>query len=377
MCGFMTRNQRFAGLYLSICGFLVPMELARAQAPAAAQRTEARSVPAPKWVEMIDQGEADPRLKGIRTPRGIKVEIVAAEPAVENPVAMAFGEDGTLIVLERTLSQEKPELLKELRDIDGDSVYEESRVLMSDLSLASGLLMNGGWIYWTSEGRVLRRRAYDAKLLKESQVSADDKTGPATKATADGKWIDQELIHGLSAIAPYQAGGLALGPDGWLYVSAGSGEQRAESWDGSTAAVVRSGAVFRFRPDGSQLHEYCRGLRQPTGGIAFDPWGNAFAADMDWLGDKLTGTRLLHVLEGGDYGWQHAKTAAARPDQVRADAWVETRDKSCAFYYDYFQGSMANPMMANCDNRETALRAIFLMGFADDMAGWTDNKKRR
>jgi uncharacterized protein YecT (DUF1311 family) len=50
-------------------------------------------------------------------------------------------------------------------------------------------------------------------------------------------------------------------------------------------------------------------------------------------------------------------------------AWIDSRDKTCAFYYDYFQGTMANPMIANCENRETARRAIFLMGFADDMKG--------
>lgn len=51
-------------------------------------------------------------------------------------------------------------------------------------------------------------------------------------------------------------------------------------------------------------------------------------------------------------------------------SWIETRTKTCDFYYDYFQGTMASPMIANCLNRETARRAIFLRGFADDMAGW-------
>jgi len=51
-------------------------------------------------------------------------------------------------------------------------------------------------------------------------------------------------------------------------------------------------------------------------------------------------------------------------------SWIHTRDLACAFWYDYFQGTMANPMIANCLNRETARRAIFLRGFADDMAGW-------
>ena len=47
-------------------------------------------------------------------------------------------------------------------------------------------------------------------------------------------------------------------------------------------------------------------------------------------------------------------------------SWLETRKRTCAFYYDYFQGLMANPMIANCENLETARRAVYLMGFAED-----------
>jgi len=48
-------------------------------------------------------------------------------------------------------------------------------------------------------------------------------------------------------------------------------------------------------------------------------------------------------------------------------AWITSRDKSCAFLYDYFEGSMANPMMAACLSRETGRRALYLRGFADDI----------
>jgi uncharacterized protein YecT (DUF1311 family) len=48
-------------------------------------------------------------------------------------------------------------------------------------------------------------------------------------------------------------------------------------------------------------------------------------------------------------------------------AWIASRDKSCAFLYDYFEGSMANPMMAACLSRETGRRALYLRGFADDI----------
>jgi uncharacterized protein YecT (DUF1311 family) len=49
-------------------------------------------------------------------------------------------------------------------------------------------------------------------------------------------------------------------------------------------------------------------------------------------------------------------------------SWIQTRDLTCAFWYEYFQGTMANPMIAYCNNRETARRAIFLRVFAADIA---------
>jgi uncharacterized protein YecT (DUF1311 family) len=44
-------------------------------------------------------------------------------------------------------------------------------------------------------------------------------------------------------------------------------------------------------------------------------------------------------------------------------AWIESRDRTCAFYWDFYQGTMAHPMRAYCANRETARRAMFLLRF--------------
>jgi uncharacterized protein YecT (DUF1311 family) len=48
--------------------------------------------------------------------------------------------------------------------------------------------------------------------------------------------------------------------------------------------------------------------------------------------------------------------------------WMTYRDKNCAFLYDYFQGTMANPMIAACTSRATGMQALYLRGFADDVA---------
>jgi uncharacterized protein YecT (DUF1311 family) len=50
-------------------------------------------------------------------------------------------------------------------------------------------------------------------------------------------------------------------------------------------------------------------------------------------------------------------------------AWIDSRDRTCGFYWDYFQGTMASPMGALCRNRETARRALFLLGFLNDAEG--------
>ena len=49
-------------------------------------------------------------------------------------------------------------------------------------------------------------------------------------------------------------------------------------------------------------------------------------------------------------------------------AWIASRDKNCEFLYDYFQGTMANPMIAACLARATGMQALYLRGFADDVA---------
>lgn len=50
-------------------------------------------------------------------------------------------------------------------------------------------------------------------------------------------------------------------------------------------------------------------------------------------------------------------------------AWLASRAATCNFYWDYYQGTMASPMSASCVNRETARRALFLLGFLLDAEG--------
>jgi uncharacterized protein YecT (DUF1311 family) len=44
-------------------------------------------------------------------------------------------------------------------------------------------------------------------------------------------------------------------------------------------------------------------------------------------------------------------------------AWIAYRDTTCNFYWDKIQGTMAIPMSAACNARETARRAVLLRFF--------------
>jgi uncharacterized protein YecT (DUF1311 family) len=44
--------------------------------------------------------------------------------------------------------------------------------------------------------------------------------------------------------------------------------------------------------------------------------------------------------------------------------WLKARQQQCDRFYAFFQGTMAHPMIAACENRETARRALFLLAYA-------------
>ncbi|MFN4259365.1 MAG: PVC-type heme-binding CxxCH protein [Gemmataceae bacterium] len=305
-----------AWLGLAVWGTAAEVEVGDVSKPAAAQ-------PALKSSRIIDQGDFDPRLKGYATPEGVKVEIVAEEPVVVNPVGMTFGDDGTLYVLEWrpaaepaaavkqtitykdgsqrqfvVLKKQTKDVVKALRDTNGDGRYDKSEIIL-ETETPSSILAHEGWLYLTGGGSVRR--------YKQSRPGG-------------GYEVEEVVAHGFGGFGHYQVSGLTLGNDGWLYLTAGAGDHYAEGSDGSRATVLRSGAVFRCLPDGSKLHVFAIGFVNPYRDVAFDAAGNMFHADNDYAAlERFAGCRLLHVVEEGDFGWRSGGGAhAGQPDPARA-----------------------------------------------------------
>ena len=172
--------------------------------------------------------------------------------------------------------------VKVLRDAKGKGVYDEAKEILTE-EMPSGLLFHEGWLYVAGQGTVRR--------CKQTATA-----GPFGKM--------EVIAQGFGGLGQHQVSGLTLGNDGWLYISAGTGDHFVEGSDGSRVDVPRTGAVFRCKPDGGKIHLFALGFSNPYGNGAFDSVGNLFHADNGSGDGKFKGCRLLHVAEEADFGWR-------------------------------------------------------------------------
>jgi len=214
--------------------------------------------------------EVSEALKTFRLAPGLEIELVVAEPLVTDPVAIDWAADGSLWVCEMgdypagLDGQWLPGgRIRHLRDLNGDGVYEDSRIFLAGLPFPTGLMV------WRRG--VLICAAPDI-------VYAEDTDG-------DGRADRVEKLFTGFATDNFQArvNGLSLGLDNWIHgangLLGGTITQTPNTVFGASAAgsaVNLRNRDFRFRPrDG--LMEVTSGLTQQ--GRVRDDWGNWFGCD--------------------------------------------------------------------------------------------------
>jgi putative membrane-bound dehydrogenase-like protein len=197
-------------------------------------------------------------LKSFTVAPGFRIDLVASEPDVMDPVAMAFDEDGRIYVAEMADYPLGPPSgrIKRLEDTDGDGKIDRSTLFVDVVPYPKGVMP------W--RGGVLVIAAPDIWFYKDTD--------------GDGRADVKELIF--TGFTPgnqqHRANGLQFGIDNWIYGTNGdSGGAIRRAEDGSPKIPI-SNRDFRFRPDYSGFEGVSgRGQFANT----FDDWGNRFIND--------------------------------------------------------------------------------------------------
>ena len=190
---------------------------------------------------------ADPRLL---------IELVAAEPQIDSPVAIAWDAAGAMYVAEmpgypETMGQGR---IRRLEDRDGDGRYEHATVFADSLDFPNGVLPYKDGIFVTA--------APDILFLKDTNGdgAADERM---VMFTGFHHGNEQLLVNGLY-----------WGHDNWIYGANGrsDGLVRRADQPAEQAISIRT-QDFRFHPETLEFQPL---PGQSQFGAARDDWGNRF-----------------------------------------------------------------------------------------------------
>jgi putative membrane-bound dehydrogenase-like protein len=104
-----------------------------------------------KDLPRVPATEPDKAVSTFQVRDGFHIELVASEPLVMSPVAMAFDENGKLFVVEmRDYSERREEKLGRVRlleDTDGDGRFDKETVFAKDLPWPTAVICYDGGVF--------------------------------------------------------------------------------------------------------------------------------------------------------------------------------------------------------------------------------------
>ncbi len=245
---------------------------------------------------LLQNASAQP--KNDDKPRSLdpRLEIVpfAAEPDIVHPIAVDFDAKGRLLVVEshthfRPKDYKGPETdrIRIVEDKDGDGKADRCTTFHEGIKFTMDLAVHfDGSVYVATRNEILRLRDTDG----------DGKADEVTRLM----FLDTKGNYPHNGLS-----GLCFDFKGDLYF--GLGENLGESYtlkgaDGKeNKGGGEGGSIFWCSRDGKGLRRVATGFWNPFG-VCRDVFGRMFAVDND--ADAMPPCRLVHVVEGGDYGYQ-------------------------------------------------------------------------
>ena len=244
-------------------------------------------------IDSLSAAERNPQVKTLQP--GVEISVVAEHPDLSTPTGIDVDEQGRVWVVaththfrpDDYVGPKHDEILI-FTDQDGDGRAERRQVFYNATDATMDLeLGQDGWVYLAERDRILR--------IKDTN--------------GDGKADLEENIAVLKSEADYPHNGLegiAWHPNGDLVFALG--ENFAKPWvltgtDGDTVKGAGKGGIFRCSADGKNLRRIAHGFWNPFG-ICVRADGEIFAAEND-PGERPP-CRLLHIVEGGDYGYERS-----------------------------------------------------------------------
>jgi len=251
-----------------------------------------------------DRAVAQPKPPEVPTAadKRLVVELFAAAPDIVHPIALDFDAKGRLLVVEshthfRPAKYDGPKFdrIRLLEDTDGDGKADTFTTFYEGTTHTMDLAVHpDGSVYVATRNEIIRLRA--------------------TKGT--GKADEKTRVVFLDTKGNYPHNGLCgLSFDSRGDLNFGIGENLGADYKlvGSDGVTLTGGGeggnVYHCTADGKKLRRVATGFWNPFGSCR-DCFGRLFVVDND--PDASPPCRLLHVVEGGDYGFQFRYGRAGR-----------------------------------------------------------------
>lgn len=283
------RTMQHQGL---IAAFLLFAALVAEQAIAADDFPQPRNAGAGADGKPLSAEEA---AAGFQLPPGFKAQVFAAEPDVQNPVAMTWDNRGRLWVAECYTYADRPTrydlALRDrviiLRDTDGDGRADERKVFCDNVQQLMSVEVGLGGVWLIALPRVL--------FIPDR--NGDDVPDGPPEVVLDGFEVGTDNYHNC-------ASGLRWGPDGWLYGRCGAS---SPGWIGAPGTpkeqrVPIYGGIWRYHPTRKTFEVLCHGFTNPWG-HDWDEHGEMF------ITNTVTG-HLFHLIPGA----HHTRSATVGPN---------------------------------------------------------------